>query len=210
MTKTVANASTSTIALDDAILIERAQRGQMDAFGQLIAKYQDRIYNAIYRIAGSPENASDLTQEAFLKAMESIDRFKGRSGFYTWLFRIAVNQAISARRKQKRRSTISLSGNDGDWELDGQAAGLRPGTDRESTDPAERMLRREREALVDRSLRSLDPEQRAMLVMRDMESMDYATIAEILDVPIGTVKSRLHRARMALRNKLRPMFERDE
>lgn len=209
MTKTVANASTPVIALDDAILVERAQRGEMDAFGQLVAKYQDRIYNAIYRIAGGPEEAGDLTQETFLKAMASIGRFRHQSGFYTWLFRIAMNQSISARRKRQRRSTVSLSGPDGDWELDDQAAGLRAGSNRESTDPSERILRRERADLVESGLQSLDPEQRIILVMRDMESMDYATIGEILEVPVGTVKSRLHRARMALREKLRPMFEQE-
>lgn len=197
-------APTLATTLDDAALVEQAQQGEMSAYGQLVAKYQDRIYNACYRLCGDAESARDLAQETFLKAMEAIGRFEGKSQFYTWLFRIAVNLSISHRRKAKRSATVSIDGPDGSKrEFESQAAGLR-GPRSGSPDPSGRMMRHERQEAVQAAIDSLEPEHRVVIVLRDVESFDYDQIAEILEVPTGTVKSRLHRARMALREKLRP------
>jgi RNA polymerase sigma-70 factor (ECF subfamily) len=135
--------------------------------------------------------------------MESIDRFEGKSRFYTWLFRIAVNLSISHRRKARRTRTFSIDGSDGaKTAFEDQAAGLR-GSNPGPPDPSGRIIQRERKQAVQEAINSLDPEHRAVIVLRDMESFDYQQIAEILEVPTGTVKSRIHRARMMLREKLR-------
>ena len=98
-----------TIAFADEVLIARAQRGQMQAFGQLVVKYQDKLYNTALRLTGNQADALDLTQEAFSKAIENLSKFQGRSGFYTWLFRIAVNLAMTRRRRAARRRTYAQS-----------------------------------------------------------------------------------------------------
>ena len=197
-------APTLVITLDDdTSLVQQVQQGQVAAYGHLVSKYQDRVYNTCYRICGNAEAARDLSQDTFLKAMESIERFEGRSRFYTWLFRIAVNLSLSYRRKAKGTSAVSIHGDQGEWELDSQAAGLRGGQD-DASDPSRRMVRREQQRAVRAAIDDLDPEHRAIIVLKDIESFDYAQIAEVLELPIGTVKSRLHRARMALKEKLKP------
>jgi RNA polymerase sigma-70 factor, ECF subfamily len=190
------------IPFDDAFLVQQVQQGEMAAYGQLVAKYQDRVYNACLRICGDPECARDLTQETFLKAMEAIGRFEGKSGFYTWVFRIAVNLCLSQRRKAGQATTVSIHQDSGDWDLNGQAAGLRVRRDT-SGDPSRPIFQRECQEAVRAAIDSLEPEHRAVVVLKDVESLDYSRIAEILNVPTGTVKSRLHRARMELREKLR-------
>lgn len=190
---------------DDAALIEQCRLGNTAAYGDLVAKYQDRVFNVCWRMCGNRADAEDLTQETFVKALSSIQRFAGRSGFYTWIFRIAVNLAISARRKGKRRMTLSLD-----------AAAADPSGDRASSlaeriasreDPPDRHESdRERHEIVTAALASLDQEQRSIVILRDLEGFGYDEIAEMIDVPIGTVKSRLHRARLALRDKLMPIL----
>lgn len=175
-------------------------------FGRLIARYQDRVYNLCLRMCGNASDAEDYTQEAFIKAMQSIDRFDGRSRFYTWLFRIAVNVAISGRRKGGRDAMRSLEGGRARGADDGHGS---PG-DRlaaATSGPMEQAAVREEHAMVLAALAELDEEHRAAVVLRDIESLDYSEIAEVLGVAVGTVKSRLHRARLALRDRLRPMME---
>ena len=98
----------TTVKFEDAVLVRQVQAGEVVAFADLVRKYQDRVYNTCLRICGNREDASDLAQEAFLKAFESIGSFRGKSAFYTWLFRIAVNMSISHRRKRRVRDTLSL------------------------------------------------------------------------------------------------------
>ncbi len=182
---------------EDIDLIKGAKAGKSEAFGALIVKYQDRVYNAVWRISGNAEDARDLTQEAFLKALQRISSFREDSGFYTWIFRIAVNLALTARRSQKVRRTVAL---DESQDLSTtQAVGLMRYTDEV---PEDRHLQ---EKLLE-AMQSLDDDQRAVVVLRDIEDMNYQTIGEILEVPVGTVKSRLHRGRMALREALGPML----
>ena len=179
--------------------ITRCKNGDQAAFGFLVSAYQDRIFNLCYRMCGDRGEAEDLTQEAFMKALRAIGAFDGRAGFYTWIYRIAVNLALSQRRKFPRR-VVSLDApdRDGHTRAEGLASAHEP-TGRGMED-------REQGALIEAALKKLEDEHRAVIILRDMESLDYNQIAEVLGVPAGTVKSRLHRARCALRDILGPML----
>jgi RNA polymerase sigma-70 factor (ECF subfamily) len=183
-------------------LFRRAQTGDRGAFGQLAIRLQDRLYNAILRVVGDHEEARELTQETFVKALMKIDSFRGDSQPFTWLFRIGVNLAISHLRKVKRRRTFSLDA-PGYGSHDDQASGL---IDRLSRDgeasPSRAMEQRETQQLVLVAMGKLDAEYRAILVMRDIEEMDYQQMADVLNLPLGTLKSKLFRARLALRENL--------
>jgi RNA polymerase sigma-70 factor (ECF subfamily) len=197
----------------DAELLRKAQRGDRGAFGQIVVLYQDRLYNALLRVIGDPEEARELTQETFTRALVKIDSFRGEAGPYTWLFRIGVNLAISQLRKIQRHRTFSLdrpagSGGANGAEDDDQASSLidRVAQDRGAS-PAENAETREQHQQVLAALGRLDAEYRAVLVMRDIEGFDYQQMADVLGLPLGTLKSRLFRARLALRDELRPYLE---
>ena len=198
-------ASTATRARD-AKLVAQLQAGDVTAFTELVRCYQDRIYNTVWRIVGDVEDARDVTQEVFLKAYQAIDTFAGRSSFYTWLFRIAVNFALSGRRQKQRQAAQSLDGASEAVLASSQGASLmRQMQDQQHhTDPVHRAVSRELQSLVWQAMQQLDPDHRAVVVLRDIEGQDYRQIAEVLNVPAGTVKSRLYRARMALRQLLEP------
>lgn len=174
------------------------QAGATEAFGELVEQYQDRIFNTCWRICGSLEDARDITQDAFLKALTGISDFHGKSAFYTWLFRIAVNMALSHRRKMKHRATTSL-----DRSMDQSGSQAERLSDRivaaNAPDPAAQVQDAELATRAVRALQGLEDDQRAVVVLRDIEGLDYRDIAIILGIATGTVKSRLHRARMALR-----------
>jgi len=194
--------TTSPITLEDALLVRQAQDGDVGAFGRLVSRYQDRVVNICWRICGNLEDAQDLAQETFLHALEKIASYRFEAGFYTWLFRIAVNLALSHRRKA-RRVTLSLHNGDGKWMGELQKDGR---TGRESAaadEPLSRLAARELQGRVVEGLDRLEDDYRAIIVLRDIESLDYQQIAEVLDINLGTVKSRLHRARLALRDELR-------
>jgi RNA polymerase sigma-70 factor (ECF subfamily) len=191
---------------DDATLIEQAQAGDMGAFGRLVLRYQDRVLNACWRISGNREDAQDLTQEAFLHALEKMNTFERRASFYTWVFRIAVNLSISHRRKSAKRSHLSLHNPDGRPVVDHQAATLVGRVSAESNDPSAKLTARETHRVVLDAMDELDDDHRAVIVLKDIEGFDYREIGEILEVPLGTVKSRIHRARMALRDRLGPIL----
>ncbi|NLX23664.1 MAG: sigma-70 family RNA polymerase sigma factor [Phycisphaerae bacterium] len=186
------------------VLAEQARGGDMGAFSRLATLYMDRIVNTCWRVCGHWEDAQDLAQEAFLHAVQGISSFQGRSGFYTWLFRIAVNLSIAHRRKQARGPRLAPQGQELDWDQNHQAAKLVGRTRGQAPQPAEALQAKETQRILLAGLEELDPEQRAMIVLRDIEDLDYRQIAEVLDVPVGTVKSRLHRARMELRARLKP------
>lgn len=193
-------AGNAVIGFEDAALVEQCRRGDLSAVGPFIEKYQDRVYNTCWRLCGNAEDAADLTQEAFVKAIEAIGQFDGRARFYTWVFRIAVNLAISHRRQRSRRRTVALHGIHRP-----DAADAAPPAEWLADDalgPEARAAQREEHARVLAAMETLDDEQRGVLVLRDIEQFDYAQIADILSIPVGTVKSKLHRARMALRDRL--------
>lgn len=194
----------TAIPFDDAVLVRQCRKGDLTAFEPLVVKYQDRIYNLCWRLCGDRLAAEDLTQEAFLKAFESLGQFRGQSGFYTWLYRIATNLALSYRRTERRQLNV---GTGCEWDdLPAQAARLHRAVKDDPDQPAEVCERDETRKLVWQAIQELDDEHRAVVVLRDMEGLDYAEVAEVLGVPAGTVKSRLHRARMTIREKLLPLL----
>jgi RNA polymerase sigma-70 factor (ECF subfamily) len=198
------------IPLEDAALIEKVKAGQSEAYGVLVRKYQDRVFNACWRICGHLEDARDLTQEAFLKAFEQLGGFRHQSGFYTWVFRVAVNLALTHRRNTKRRRTVSFEEGSGGGVAGTQAAGLAKSAGRATTgDSAHAAGETELRSCVVRALQDLDDDHRAVVVLRDIEGLDYREISEILEIPAGTVKSRLHRARMTLSSAIQPVISRD-
>jgi RNA polymerase sigma-70 factor, ECF subfamily len=181
---------------DDAQLIDAALAGQSVAFGNLVTKYQDRLYNALVHVVGSADDAQDIAQDAFVQAFLKLKSFQRCSAFYTWLYRIAFNLAISRLRKTKPVVSIEQV-----REMSGEEiAGRDPS-------PSQRFEQHERAAQVRSALAALDPNHRAILVLREIDGCHYEAIAEILDVPLGTVRSRLHRARMELRELLKAVVE---
>lgn len=181
---------------DDAQLVEATLGGDRCAYGGLVERYQDRLISAVTRFLGSREDAHDVVQEAFVQAYLKLDSFRGASAFYTWLYRIAFNLAMSHARR--RRVTHSL-----DAARDG--FGSEPMDTADGPDAG--LLRDERAALVHAALARLDDEFRQVVVLRELEGSSYDEIAEILDVPIGTVRSRLFRARVQLRQRLAPILQ---
>lgn len=181
---------------DDHRLIADCLRGDTDAFGVLVRRYQERLFNTVYRLVGNAEDAQDVVQDAFLNAYQSLDSFKGDSLFFTWLYRIAFNTAISLKRKQ--RNILSLNGGTGR----GGDAALEPLDGSEESRPGRGLERAEEERRIQDALNRLSPEHRAVLVLKDMEGQKYEVMADILGVPIGTIRSRLHRARTELRELL--------
>lgn len=180
---------------DDAQLIEATLRGNSAAFGQLVQKYQDRLFNTMVHVVGAPEDARDVVQDAFVHAFVKLDTFHQSSAFYTWLYRIAFNVAVTHRRR--RRPTASVEH-------------AREVTGEEPLDPGEgpdgRLEQSERCRQVHDALDQLTEEHRAILVLREIDGCCYETIAEVLDLPIGTVRSRLHRARLQLKELLKEMI----
>src|SRR5262245_52356363 len=183
--------SGANVVQDEQLLIRQARRGDGIAFGRLVRAYQDRLCTALLHVCGSADDAEDVAQEAFVQAYVKLANFAGESAFYTWLYRIAFNAAISRRRRRREETSV---------EQTRETTGQEPFDD---TEPAEeRVLREERAAAVQRALSLLSDEHRAILVLREVEGCDYDEIAAVLDVPVGTVRSRLHRARLHLKEQL--------
>ena len=175
----------------DSQLIAASQRGDAAAYGSLVRRYQSRLCSSLWHVCGSREGAEDAAQEAFLRAYLKLNNYTGASAFYTWLYRIAVNIIISDHRK--RRTRVSTEQNR--WLCDRSQRDASPR-------PDDSVLRDERVKQVQTALNSLSSEHRTILVLREMENCDYDEIASLLNVPIGTVRSRLHRARLELRSRL--------
>jgi len=168
---------------DDQIIL-CTLRGEKEMFGQLVQKYQNRLYGSMVRITKSESEAEDVVQDAFVLAFSKLDSFKGNSGFFTWLYRIAFNVAVS--RLRRKHLTVSLQGKDEQSQLDFPDRGPAPD---------DRIRRDEEATWLKAALERLSDEHRAILVLREMDGLDYDQISEVLDLPIGTVRSRLHRAR---------------
>lgn len=189
----------------DAALMAAARDGDRSAFGQIVVRYQDRLYTALLRLVGDQDDARELAQEAFTRALMNLDNFRGDAQPYTWLFRIAMNLAISRLRKVARKRTFSLDApavNGGHGQSDQASSLLDRVAAEQNESPDQLAERNERKQQVVAALGRLDSEYRAILVMRDIEGFDYQQMAEILDLPLGTLKSRLFRARLALRDEL--------
>ena len=182
---------------DDVSLVNACRAGQTEAFGVLVSRYQDRLYPTILRLVGSPEDAQDVLQDAFIRAFEKLDQFHGESSFYTWIYRIAVNFALSGHRKREKRRKAGLLRPVSNSSLEEPADSSR------DNDPTIAVERMEREAAVEAALAALGPEHRTVIILKDFDGRRYEEISELLQIPVGTVRSRLHRARCELRDRLR-------
>jgi RNA polymerase sigma-70 factor (ECF subfamily) len=160
-------------------------------FGEFVSRHQDCLFHRVLRLVGNVDNAREVVQETFLRAYQFRDSFNGDSRFSTWLYRIAVNTVISNRRKQRRARCLQPSA-DEKFRID-------PPDPSGASHPSHAMEMAEEKRRVHEALSKLSPEHSVVLVMKDMEEMKYEDIAEILGVPVGTVRSRLHRARLKLR-----------
>lgn len=182
---------------DDHILIERSQKGDRDAFDQLIRKHEARAFQYAMRLTHRPDEASDIVSEAFVRVFNALPSFKFQSAFGTWLYRILTNCYLDARKKEKSRPSVSLEtvlkSSDGVVE--------RPIEDTKP-DPMTQTALLERAKTLEEAIEKLPEYQRAMITMYHAEGLAYEEIAAALDLPIGTVKSRLNRARIALRELL--------
>ena len=194
------------INIDDEVLVQRAQRGESSAMEVLITRYQNRIYNVILKICGNREDAADLSQEAFVKAMQNLDSFQLRSGFYTWLFRIAVNLTINYCKKNVRIGyrSIDSGGDESDLEATSRLKDIL--ADSQSIDPAKALENKELQGLIVKAIMKLDEDQRAAVILRDIEAMSYSQISETLEIDLGTVKSRISRGRNNVREFLEAML----
>jgi len=195
------NEKVTDIRAEEDNLIKRCRNGNIGALEQLIEKYQDRLFNAILRMVGNYDDAQELTQEALFRAIKGLKKFRGNAGFYTWLFRIGINLCINHRRRRQRVHFASMHSETGDvgHQADGLAAVM---TDHRSPSPVQQAQTNEEYNQILDALEELDPPGRAVVILRDIEDLNYGQIARILEVPIGTVKSRLCRARSQLRVKL--------
>ena len=194
------------INVDDAMLVERCRRGDSAAMERLILKYQNRIYNIILKMCANPDDAAELTQETFVKIIEKIDKFEGRSGFYTWAFRIAVNLTLNYCQRSVRLGYRSLDADDSEHSRQAKAQLKQFLSDDSSPDPAAVAESRDLCEIVVKALMKLEEAHRAVVVLRDIEGMSYAQIAKVIDVEVGTVKSRLSRARSNLKEILEMML----
>lgn len=186
----------------DQTLIQRCLGGETEAFGLLVERYQHRLYRALVHVCGSREQADDIAQDAFLHAFEKLSTFRGQSQFYSWLFRIAYNASVSARRKHRRET--------GSVDALREAHGVEPIDGRDSTDPWYSVQLTDRQRLVHAALAELPEDYRAALVLKEMDDLKYEEIAVVLDIPLGTVRSRIHRARLELRAKLQGVLRAEE
>ena len=184
--------------MQDELLIRRAQRGDADAFEQLLLEHQKNVYNLCYRMAGNPDDAMDLSQETFLRAWRCLDQYQFASAFSTWLYRLCSNICIDFLRKRRRQQTVPLTFEDADGEEQTYAV---PDVQPLPEEQVELKLTRETLAAA---MAQLLPEHRAVLQLRVVNEMSYEQIADVLDIQIGTVKSRLSRAR----NQLKKILER--
>jgi RNA polymerase sigma-70 factor, ECF subfamily len=194
---TVSSKTQSVVKNDDRRLIAECLGGRREAFSELVTRYQARLYNAALRLVDNSEDAADVVQDSFLNAFQSLHTFKGDAELFTWLYRIAFNTAVSLRRK--RRAVLSLNGSGEN--------GIDPYDPSEYVRPGSVLERSEDEAQLQSALTRLSSEHREVLLLKDIEGLKYEDIAEALAVPIGTIRSRLHRARLELRNLLLPLTE---
>ena len=188
--------NTDSILAEETALIDCIVSGQSSQFEILVGNYQQRIYATLLGMLGSPQDAEDVTQETFITAFRKLDQFERRSSFYTWLYRIAFNAAIDLQRRKKRARNQFVGSNNVDIT---QAADLH------AESAASVVIAKETVTQVQLALSRLDEERRNIIVLRDLQGVDYAEIASMLDIPIGTVRSRLHRARIELREIMNAM-----
>src|SRR5256886_12844929 len=196
-------AVSSQTGLDESTLVAQAREGDKSAFGELVRRYEGKIFRLAQHITQNREDAEDVLQETFLKAYEHLDQFKGDSKFYTWIVRIAVNQALMKLRRRKTDKSVSL-----DETIDTGEDTVTREIAAWGEDPEQRSARDELGGILDGAVQSLEPLYRSVFVLRDIEELSTEETAEALGLSIPAVKSRLLRARLQLREKLTRFFKR--
>ncbi len=186
----------------DQQLVERAQRGDKQAFGLLVEKYQRKLARLLSRFIRDPAEVEDVTQEAFVKAYRALPSFRGDSAFYTWLYRIGINTAKNYLVAQGRRAPTTTALDNEEVENSEDGEGLW-----EVTTPENELMSKQIVQTVNSTLQNLPDELRRAITLREIEGLSYEEIANIMDCPIGTVRSRIFRAREVIAEKLKPMLE---
>jgi RNA polymerase sigma-70 factor (ECF subfamily) len=204
MTTSHARSGKDSRETPEAVLIERCQRGDTQAFDELMARYETKVYNLAYRLLGDAEEAYDIAQETFLRVYRALPRFRGGSTLHTWIHRIVVNLCLDEMKKRRRRPQLVQESPPEEEESHESLIDRIPD---ETADPEELTLSRERQLIVRQAIASLPPHHRAVIVLYDLEGLAYNEVADVLKINIGTVKSRLNRARLALKEKLEPYRE---
>ena len=203
MSPTNGTATSGTATLRDLELVRQAKEGNLPAFSELVQRHERKIFRLTQHVTGNREDAEDALQEAFLKAFSRLSQFQGESQFYTWLVRIAVNESLMKLRKRKATATLSLDEpiqTDGDF-LPREHAHWDP-------NPEQKYQQQELREILDRAVQSLPPLFRAVFVLRDLEELSTDETAQLLQLSVPAVKSRLLRARLQLREKLSKNFRR--
>ncbi|MDN3699090.1 MULTISPECIES: RNA polymerase sigma factor RpoE [Vibrio] len=188
--------------LTDQVLIERVQSGDKQAFNLLVIKYQNKVCNLISRYVNNSGDVPDVAQEAFIKAYRAIPNFRGESAFYTWLYRIAVNTAKNHIVAQSRRPPASdVDAEDAEYYETGNAL-------KEISNPENLTLSKELKQVVFSAIEALPEDLKTAMTLRELEGLSYEEIAEVMDCPVGTVRSRIFRAREAVEKKINPLLQR--
>ena len=191
--------------LQERDLIRKAKQGDMLAFEELILKHEKIVYNLALRMMNHSEDAMDISQEVFLKAYRSLANFDERSAFSTWLYRITHNTCIDEIRKRKGKQTYSL-----EEDLESEDGSMQRQVADDGDTPEESLMRKEQKSEILRALDTLSEEHKAAIILRDVKGMSYEEIAEILDLSLGTVKSRINRARNQLKTEILKIREQNE
>ena len=195
------------LSREDTVLIRAIQTGDMAAFDELVLKHKDRLFNLVYWFLGDYQDANDCAQETFIKAFKSINRFRFESAFSTWLYRIAINTCknrIKSSAYRWKKKTVSL-------EISNGSKNGNPCSEivNGSPTPAMSLEKKERMMWIQKAINSLPEEQNQVVVLRDIQGLSYQDISDITGLNLGTVKSRLARGRLELKNKLKPLFNKD-
>ena len=191
--------------LQERDLIRKAKQGDMLAFEELILKHEKIVYNLALRMMNHSEDAMDISQEVFLKAYRSLSNFDERSAFSTWLYRITHNTCIDEIRKRKGKQTYSL-----EEDLESEDGSMQRQVADDGDTPEESLMRKEQKSEILRALDNLSEEHKAAIILRDVKGMSYEEIAEILELTLGTVKSRINRARNQLKSEILKIREQNE
>ena len=188
----------------DLTVVRQVQAGDVAAFDQIVLKYRARVYGVVYNLTSNREDTSDLTQEAFIKAFQSINRFQGQSSFFTWLYRIAVNSALTHLRKNKLRSFFSFEKINEDDKVSAEIIAAltdNTGADRDT-------FVRELQEKLNEAMQKLSINHRTVITLFEIDELSHQEIAEIMNCSVGTVRSRLHYAKQLLQSELQPYIRR--
>lgn len=197
-----AHKDVKSVRRDESAIIERCKQGDITAFDELVRRYERRVYNFAYRMAGNYDDANDIASEAFIKVYNAIDTFRGDANFTTWLFRIVTNLYLDERKRSKAHMNIPL-----DEYIDLEESSVTRQIEDPSPGLQDLIEAGERADVLARAICDLPDYQRIMVLLFHTQGKSYEEIAEIIGLPIGTVKSRLNRARLALKEKLEPVRE---